>query len=237
MVIRSKTGSLRPHVFLLECQFPSSFITEVEPNFVKAAMSDSRWFQAMKDEFHAFQNNHTWTLVPAISDMNIVGSKWVLRTKFNPNGFVLKHKAKLVAKGFHQTVDLDYFDTFSQVVNHFAIRVIFALAIHFNWDIQQVDINNTFLNGDLQEQVFMCQPEGFVDNKFPSHVCKLQKALYSLKQALDHGLTSCVQLYCNGVSGYSLKKGSLKSEEQRLVQKSSSRGEKRQRYILTLILL
>ncbi|KAK0579006.1 hypothetical protein LWI29_019584 [Acer saccharum] len=81
-------------------------------------MADPKWLSAMKDEYHALQKNHTWSLVLAHDNMNIVGSKWVFRTKFNPDGSILKHKACLVAKGFHETAGLDFFDTYSPVVGY-----------------------------------------------------------------------------------------------------------------------
>jgi len=115
--------------------------------------------------------------------MNLIGCKWVFRTKYKADGSILKHKACLVAKGFLQTPGIDYLETFSPVVKAPIIRVLFALAVHFGWDIQQVDINNVFLNGELVEDVYMTQPTGFVDSNFPSYVCKLKKSLYGLKQA------------------------------------------------------
>ena len=92
-------------------------------------------------------------------------------------------KAKLIAKGFLQNLGEDYADTFSPVVKPPTIRVLFSLTISFASEIQQVDINNSFLNGDLAKHVFRPQPKGFVDSKFSTHVCKLRKSLYGLKQA------------------------------------------------------
>ena len=94
-----------------------------------------------------------------------------------------KYKARLVAKGFQQTPGVDFSETFSLVVKASAIRIVFTLAVSRGWDIQQIDINNAFLNGDLDEEVFMSQPDGFVDQAKPTYVCKLHKALYGLKQA------------------------------------------------------
>lgn len=94
------------------------------------------------------------------------------------------YKARLVAKGFQQTPGLDSFETFSPIVKASIIRVILTLAITYGWDIQQVDINNAFLNGELHEEVYMTQAPGFKDPNRPNHVCKLQKALHGLKQAL-----------------------------------------------------
>jgi len=109
----------------------------------------------MQEEFHALQFNQTWELVPYSLDMNLIGCKWVFRIKYNSDGSILRHKARLVAKGFLQNLGIDYNDTFSPVVKAPTIRLLFSLALTFGWDIQQVDINNAFLNGELTENVYM----------------------------------------------------------------------------------
>ncbi|TXG50620.1 hypothetical protein EZV62_023144 [Acer yangbiense] len=184
MLTRSKTGTTaQKHYSLAPRVFTSTHVlaSSPEPKNVKAALSDPLWLKAMKDEYAALLNNKTWTLVPFQLNMNVVGNKWVYRVKYNPDGSILKYKARLVAKGFHQTPDLDFFDTYSPVIKASTIRVVFTLAVSNGWDIQQVDINNAFLNGELKELVFMQQPEGFIDQSHPSYVCKLEKALYGLK--------------------------------------------------------
>ena len=106
---------------------------------------------------------------------------------FNVNGsseLNLKlYKARLVAKGFQQTPGVAYDESFSPVIKASTIRIVFTIAVSRGWDIQQIDINNAFLNGDLKEEVFMTQPEGFSDSAKPHHVCRFRKALYGLKQA------------------------------------------------------
>ncbi|KAL5824369.1 hypothetical protein ACOSQ3_020432 [Xanthoceras sorbifolium] len=136
----------------------------------------------MDEEYGALIKNHTWTLVPPPPNCNIVGHKWVFRIKYNVDGSISKYKARLVAKGFHQTPGVDFSDTFSPVIKPSTIRVIFTLAATFGWKIQQVDVNNAFLNGELEELAFMGQPSGFTSSSHPSHVCRLNKALYGLKQ-------------------------------------------------------
>lgn len=103
---------------------------------------------------------------------------------FGSDGSITRYKAKLVAKGFHQTYGVDYTKTFSQVVKASTVRVILSLSILLKWVIREVDVNNAFLNGILAEDVYRQQPEGFIDPTKPQHVCKLKKALYGLKQAL-----------------------------------------------------
>jgi histone deacetylase 1/2 len=172
MITRGKTGNLKPKAFL----------TEMEPQSVKTAMADSRWLQAMKEEYTALMKNNTWSLVPLPPHKKAIGCKWLFRVKENPDGTVNKFKARLVAKGFLQTAGFDFTETFSPVIKPVTIRIILTLAVTYKWQVQQIDINNAFLNGVLQEEVFMQQPAGFeVADK--SLVCKLHKSLYGLKQA------------------------------------------------------
>uniref|UniRef100_A0A803PXS9 Integrase catalytic domain-containing protein n=1 Tax=Cannabis sativa TaxID=3483 RepID=A0A803PXS9_CANSA len=155
---------------------------ELEPTSLKQALASPHWNGAMTTEFHALKRKGTWILVPFIEGMTVVSNKWVYRVKYNKDGSVDKFKARLVAKGFQQIHGLDYFKTYSPIVKPCTIRLIFSLTITYNWDIQQID-NNAFLNGELNEVVYMQQPPGFIDPEFPHHVCKLNKAIYGLKQA------------------------------------------------------
>nr|GEY71142.1 retrovirus-related Pol polyprotein from transposon TNT 1-94 [Tanacetum cinerariifolium] len=155
---------------------------ELEPSCVTQALKHKEWRDAMSEEFDALFQNHTWDLVPRTSQ-NLLGNKWVFRVKRLPDGSIQKFKARLVAKGFHQHQGIDYTETFSLVTKPVTIRVILCLALSKNWPLHQLDINNAFLNGTLHEEVYMAQPVGFVHPQYPNHVCKLRKALYSLKQA------------------------------------------------------
>ena len=121
--------------------------------------------------------------VPSYPTQTIVHSKWIFCTKVKADGTLDRYKARLVAKGFQQTLGVDFFDTFSPVVKASTIRIILTIVVTKQWEIHHIDVNNTFLNGDLQETMFMAQPEGFVDPSKPTHVCRLCKALYGLKQA------------------------------------------------------
>ena len=171
MQTRSKSGIFKPKVLtaMLHC----------EPSTVPLALADPRWKEAMETEYQALLKNNTWELVPPGDAHHIIRSKWVFRAKLKAD----KYKVRLVAKGFQQAPGLDFSETFSPMIKASTIRIIFTLVVSRNWDIQQIDINNAFLNGDLCEDVFMDQPAGFVDSTKPTYVCKLHKALYGLKQA------------------------------------------------------
>lgn len=137
----------------------------------------------MSDEFQALLQTNTWTLVPSSGVTNLIGCKWVFRTKKLLDGSVERYKARLVAKGFHQQAGIDFSETFSPVVKATTIRTILSIAVSENWPLRQLDINNAFFHGDLQEQVYMSQPIGFINPDYPHYMCRLNKAIYGLKQA------------------------------------------------------
>jgi hypothetical protein len=147
------------------------------------ALREPEWYAAMSAEFDALSQIKTWTLVPRPPGVNIVGSKWIFKTKHHPDGSVDKHKARLVARGFTQQHGIDYGDTFSPVVKSATVRLVLSLAVSHGWSLRQVDVSNAFLHGFLSEDVYMQQPPGFEDCRYPSHVCKLQRSIYGLKQS------------------------------------------------------
>lgn len=174
---RSQTGSLKPKLFL-SIQNP-----DYEPTTFKQANQIPHWRDAMASEIQALIANETRDLVPSSSNQNLIGCKWVLRIKRNPNGTIDRYKARLVAKGFHQRPGIDFTDTFSPVNKLATIRVILSLAVSNGWPIKQLDVSKMFLHGHLDEEVFMQQPPGFVSDTYTSHICCLKKSLYGLRQA------------------------------------------------------
>jgi hypothetical protein len=153
------------------------------PSSHREALEEPAWSSAMADEFAALTQTGTWKLVPRPPGVNIVGSKWIFKTKHRPDGSIDKHKARLVARGFTQQHGIDYGDTFSPVVKPATVRLVLSLAVSRGWCLRQVDVSNAFLHGFLNEDVYMQQPLGFEDARYPSHVCKLQRSIYGLKQS------------------------------------------------------
>ncbi|CAM8936114.1 unnamed protein product [Rhodiola kirilowii] len=137
----------------------------------------------MEAEFDALSRNQTWVLVPRPPNTNIIGSRWIFKTKHRPDGTIDKFKARLVARGFTQQQGLDYQETFSPVVKPATIRLVLSIAVSRGWCLRQIDVDNAFLHGLLQQTVYMKQPPGFEDPRFPDHVCKLQRSIYGLKQS------------------------------------------------------
>ena len=136
----------------------------------------------MDAEFLALQKNKTWHLVPPQKG-NVIDCKWVYIIKRRSDGKIDRYKARLVAKRFKQRYGIDYEDTFSPVVKAATIRLILLLAVSKGWCLRQLDVQNTFLHGYLEEDVYMRQPPGYEDKNKPNYLCKLDKALYGLKQA------------------------------------------------------
>eukprot|EP00253_Pinus_taeda_P025760 PITA_25760 len=136
----------------------------------------------MNEEYHSLLANDTWDLVPLPKGRKLVRCKWVYRTKYGPDGKVDKHKARLVAKGFSQVEGIDYTETFSPVAKMNSIRLVLSLAASLKWEVHQMDVKSAFLHGDLHEEIYMEQPNGFIQTD-SSLVCRLKKSLYGLKQA------------------------------------------------------
>uniref|UniRef100_A0A2N9F8M0 Reverse transcriptase Ty1/copia-type domain-containing protein n=1 Tax=Fagus sylvatica TaxID=28930 RepID=A0A2N9F8M0_FAGSY len=155
----------------------------LEPTCFTMAVKSHEWRHAMNLEFDALLRNHTWTLVPSHPSQNLIGCKWVFRVKRKADGTIERHKARLVAKGFHQQFKVDYDETYSPVIKPTTIRTVLSLAISSSWSLRQIDIQNAFLHGNLSEEVFMSQPPGYKHPLYPNHICKLQRAIYGIKQA------------------------------------------------------
>nr|GEZ40967.1 hypothetical protein [Tanacetum cinerariifolium] len=142
-----------------------------------------KWLNAMNVEMQSMKDNEVWVLVELPPNGKTVGSKWLFKKKTDMDGNVHIYKARLVAKGYTQTLRIDYEETFSPVADIRAIRILIAIAAYYDSEIWQLDVKTAFLNGYLNEEVYMEQPKGFVNPKYPNHVCKLKRFIYGLKQA------------------------------------------------------
>jgi histone deacetylase 1/2 len=154
-----------------------------EPTNVSEALSDKNWKHAMDVEYAALMKNKTWHLVPYQQGKNIIDCKWVFKIKRKPDGSIDKYKARLVAKGYKQRYGIDYEDTFSPIVKATTIHLVLSIDVSRGWHLRQLDVQNAFLHGFLEEEVYMRQPPGYEDKNTPRYVCKLDKALCGLKQA------------------------------------------------------
>jgi hypothetical protein len=159
-----------------------SFVSSIEPFRVEEALQDPDWVLVMQEELNSFKSNEVWSLVPC-PKQNIVGTKWVFRNKQDEHGVVTRNKARLVAKGYAQVTGLDFEETFALVSRLEPIRILLAYAAHHSFKLFQMDVKSAFLNGPIKEEVYVEQPPGFEDDRYPDHVYKLSKALYGLKQA------------------------------------------------------
>lgn len=159
--------------------------TASEPTSLEEALQSpdsNKWRLAMDDEIASLTANHTWTLQPVPHGVKPIPVKWVYKEKRDANGSIERHKARLVVKGFHQREGIDYDEVFAPVSKYSTLRTLLAIAAHQDLEIHQLDIKTAFLNGNLDEDVYIQQPPGY-SNDNPNLACKLNKALYGLKQA------------------------------------------------------
>ncbi|GJS66456.1 retrovirus-related pol polyprotein from transposon TNT 1-94 [Tanacetum coccineum] len=166
----------------LFCYF-DAFLTSVEPKNYKEALKEASWIEAMQEELNEFERLKVWEFVPRLDRVMIITLKWIYKVKLDELGGVLKNKARLVARGYCQEEGIDFEESFASIARLEAIRIFIAYAAHKNMTVYQMDVKIAFLNGILREEVYVSQPDGFIDQDNPNHVYKLKKALYGLKQA------------------------------------------------------
>ncbi|KAD0942788.1 hypothetical protein E3N88_43529 [Mikania micrantha] len=159
------------------------FVSQQEPKNYHIALRDNGWVEAMQLELLQFKKQQVWELVPLTQGKCAIGTKWVFRNKTDENGQIIKKKARLIVQGFSQEEGIDYDETFAPVARLEAIRLFLAYAALHKLKVFQMDVKSAFLYGKIKEEVYVCQPPGFEDNKHPDWVYKLDKALYGLKQA------------------------------------------------------
>jgi hypothetical protein len=154
-----------------------------EPDSVDEALEQALWRKAMEEEIKCILDNDTWELESLPAGHRAIGLKWVYKVKRDPAGNVMKYKARLVAKGYAQRQGIDFDEVFAPVTRIETVRLLLAVAAHRRWKVHHMDVKSAFLNGELEEEVYVHQPAGFVDSKNPGKVLKLKKALYGLRQA------------------------------------------------------
>ncbi|GKB93105.1 retrovirus-related pol polyprotein from transposon TNT 1-94 [Tanacetum coccineum] len=179
---RPVSTRLQLHEQALFCYY-DAFLTSVEPKTYKDALTQSCWIEAMQEELNEFERLEVWELVPRPDKVMVITLKWIYKVKLDELGGILKNKARLVARGYRQEEGIDFEESFAPVARLDAIRIFLAFAAHMNMIVYQMDVKTAFLNGILREEVYVSQPDGFVDQDNPNHVYKLKKALYGLKQA------------------------------------------------------
>ncbi|GKA12826.1 retrovirus-related pol polyprotein from transposon TNT 1-94 [Tanacetum coccineum] len=170
------------HKQALFCYY-NAFLTAVEPKIYKDALTQSCWIEAMQEELNEFEHLEVWELVPRPDKVMVITLKWINKVKLDELGGISKNKASLVAHGYRQEEGIDFEESFAPVARLEAVRIFLAYAAHMNIIVYQMDVKTTFLNDILREEVYVSQPNGFVDSNNPNHVYRLKKALYGLKQA------------------------------------------------------
>ena len=164
----------------------TSLSIHVEPkSFEEATTSPekAKWFEAMEREMESLKHHDVWELVNLPPGKKIIGSKWVFKVKTNADGSIERYKARLVAQGYSQKLGADYDETFCPVVRQESLRLLLAMSVQQGMKLHHVDVNTAFLNGTLEEEVYIQQPKGFVKEREQNLVCKLKKSLYGLKQS------------------------------------------------------
>ena len=179
-----------------------ALFSDCDPLTFEEAVKEEKWRKAMAEEIAAIEKNNKWELIDLPEGQKTIGVKLVYKTKFKEDGEVDKFKARLVAKGYKQEFGVDYKEVFAPIVRLDTIRLVIALAAQNSWIIFQLDVKSAFLNGELKEEVYMEQPEGFDLTKGNDLVCELKKALYGLKQA--------PRAWYGRINSYFLKEGFVK---------------------------
>ncbi|GKD40254.1 retrovirus-related pol polyprotein from transposon TNT 1-94, partial [Tanacetum coccineum] len=179
---RPVSTRLQLHEQALFCYY-DAFLSSVEPKTYKDALTKSCWIEAMQKEMNEFERLKVWELVPRPDKVMVITLKWIYKVKLDELGGILKNKARLVARGYLQEEGINFEESFALVVRLEAVRIFLVFATHMNMIVYQMDVKTTFMNGILREEVYVSQPDGFVDPNNPNHVYRLKKALYGLKQA------------------------------------------------------
>ena len=162
--------------------FVAALTSNVEPRNYKEACFDDEWNDSMTDEYAALEGQHTWDVTSLPPGKKAIACQWIYKNKYLSNGKIFRRKSRVVACGNRQREGLDYTDTFAPVAKKTTVRILLQISAARKWEIHQMDVHNAFLNGDLQEEVYMKFPPGF-EHPDPTKVCRLRKSIYGLKQS------------------------------------------------------
>ena len=146
MRLRSKALNVITH---------SCYLSQFDPKKVDEALQDTNWVNSMHEELHQFVRNDVWELVPRLKGVNVIGTKWIFKNKLDEHGTVIRNKSRLVAQGYTQVEGIDFDETFAPVARLKSIRILLAITSHLNFKLYQMDVKSTFLNGMLQEEVYV----------------------------------------------------------------------------------
>jgi Reverse transcriptase (RNA-dependent DNA polymerase) len=161
----------------------TSISNQKGPSNFEEVINQPVWCKTMKEELDALERNETWEIVQLPKGKKVVGCKWVYKLKYNSDGTIERYKTRLVAKGYTQTHIINYQEIFTSVAKMNTVRILFSIAVNQNWTIYQLDVKNIFLQGNLDEDVYMTLPPGHNKECDASTVCKLNKSIYGLKQS------------------------------------------------------
>ncbi|GJT04092.1 retrovirus-related pol polyprotein from transposon TNT 1-94 [Tanacetum coccineum] len=164
------------------CMFVLTMST-AEPTNIKEAMADHAWIEAMWDKLYQFDILKVWELVDKPLGKTAINLKWLWKNKKDEDNIVILNKVRLVSKGYKQVEGIDFEESFAPVARLEAVWIFVAYAAHKSFPIYQMDVKIAFLNGPLKEEVYVTQPDGFIDPDHPEKVYRLRKAVYGLKQA------------------------------------------------------
>jgi len=170
-IIGSTTDGVRTRMSFQDNNM--AMISQMEPKSIKEAIVDDSWIEAMKEELSQFERNKVWNLVPNNQAKTIIGTRWVFINKLDEEGKVVRNKARLVSQGYNQQEGIDYDETFAPVARLEAIIILLAYAAHKSIKLFQMDVKIAFLNGFLNEEVYVSQPPGFINKEKPNHVFKI----------------------------------------------------------------
>jgi len=158
-------------------------LIKADPSTFEEAVEHREWKDAMNEEYQCIIKNGILEIVPRPQDKSVVNSKWIYKIKHEVDGSIDKYKERFVARGFSQLEGIEYEETFAPTTRYTTIRSLVSLAASMGWNIHQMHLKTAFLNGTIDEEVYIEQPLGFEVQDRKAYVCRLKKAFYGLKQA------------------------------------------------------